>query len=101
MCSLWLDSTPRIASLTASRPSTILRLPLMSRPHTNFIGINESSPQARATSIDDAGRVVEGKVGSFTPKGVVAQLAWMVEALRSRQPTVAAFGVALPGLVNR
>src|SRR5215210_825511 len=101
MCSLWPDSTPRIASLTASRPSTILRLPLMTSPQTNFIGINVSSTQARAALIDDEGRILEGKVGSITPKGMVAQLASMVEELRSRQATVSAIGVALPGLVNR
>jgi len=73
----------------------------MSSPQTNFIGINVSSTQARAALIDDEGRILEGKVGSITPKGMVAQLASMVEELRSRQATVSAIGVALPGLVNR
>src|SRR5215207_5734944 len=73
----------------------------MSSPQTNFIGINVSSTQARAALIDDEGRILEGKVGAITPKGMVAQLAAMVEELRSRQAAVSAIGVALPGLVNR
>ena len=73
----------------------------MSTPRTNFIGINVSDTQARATLIDDQGRILEKKVGDITPKNTVAQLAAMVEELRTRSETVLAMGVALSGLVNR
>ena len=73
----------------------------MSTARTNFIGINVSGTQARAALIDDEGRILEARVGDITPKNTAAQLAAIVEELRSRQETVSAIGVALPGLVNR
>jgi Transcriptional regulator/sugar kinase len=73
----------------------------MSTPRTNFIGINVTGTQARAALIDDEGRMIQGKVSDITPKNTVAQLAAMVEQLRSGERTVSAIGVAFPGLVNR
>ena len=73
----------------------------MSTPRTNFIGINVSGTHARAALIDDEGRIIKGNVSDITPKNSIAQLAAMVEELRSGQGTVSAIGVALPGLVNR
>ena len=74
---------------------------LMSTPRTNFIGINVSGTQARAALIDDDGRIIQSNVSDITPKNTVAQLAAMVEQLRSGKGNISAIGVALPGLVNR
>ena len=73
----------------------------MSTPRTNFIGINVTGTQARAALIDGEGRIIQGKVSDITPKNTVAQLAAMVEQLRSGERNVSAIGVAFPGLVNR
>src|ERR1051325_338785 len=73
----------------------------MSTPRTNFIGINVSGTQARAALIDDDGRIIQSNVSDITPKNTVAQLAAMVEQLRSGKGNISAIGVALPGLVNR
>jgi glucokinase len=73
----------------------------MSTPRTNFIGINVTGTQARAALIDNEGRIIQGKVSDITPKNTVAQLAAMVEQLRSGEGNVSAIGVAFPGLVNR
>ena len=73
----------------------------MSTPQTHFIGINVSGTQARAALVDSEGAVVEGRFGEVAPKQLVQELAAMVEDLGSRNVSVAAIGVAIPGLVNR
>src|SRR5215217_8488464 len=73
----------------------------MTTPRTNFIGINVSGTQARAALVDHDGSILETIVGEVVPKQLIPQLAALVEDLRSRQGTVAAIGVAIPGLVNR
>jgi glucokinase len=73
----------------------------MSTPQTNFIGIYVSGTQARAALVDSEGAVIESKVAEVTPKGLIPQLALMVEELRGSRGSVAAIGVAIPGLVNR
>ena len=73
----------------------------MTTPRTNFIGINVSGTQARAALVDQAGALVETKVSEFAPKQLIPQLAAMVEDLGSPRGTIAAIGVAIPGLVNR
>ncbi|HEX6719637.1 MAG TPA: ROK family protein, partial [Pyrinomonadaceae bacterium] len=73
----------------------------MTSPRTNFIGINVSGTQARAALVDYDGTLLESKSGEVTPKQLIPQLAEMVRDLRSREVSVGAIGVALPGLVNR
>jgi glucokinase len=87
------------------RPRSFFRLSPgllnMSTPQTHFIGINVSGTQARAALVDSEGAVIEGKFGEVAPKQLVQELAAMVEDLRSRNVSVGAIGVAIPGLVNR
>jgi glucokinase len=72
----------------------------MTTPKSNFIGINVSGTQTRAALVDRDGAVIDTKAGQFAPKELVPQLAAMVEELAPRG-SVAAIGVAIPGLVNR
>jgi glucokinase len=72
----------------------------MSTPGSNFIGINVSGIQARAALIDQSGTLINTKVAEVAPKELIPQLAAMVEELGSRS-SIAAIGVAIPGLVNR
>jgi glucokinase len=73
----------------------------MTTPRSNFIGIYVSGTHVRAALIDDQGSIVEGKVGDVAPKTLIPQLTAMVDDLRAKADTVAAIGVAIPGLVNR
>ena len=73
----------------------------MSTSPTNFIGINVSGTQARAALVSHDGSLLETRVGDVTPKELIPQLATLVEDLGSKRGTVAAIGVAIPGLVNR
>ena len=81
--------------------STRTRLVKMTTPPTNYIGINVSGTQARAALVNHEGALLETRVGEVTPNQLIPQLAAMVEDLGSRRGTVAAIGVAIPGLVNR
>ena len=72
----------------------------MSTPESKFIGINVSGIQARAALIDQNGTLINTKVAEVAPKQLIPELAAMVEELGSRS-SIAAIGVAIPGLVNR
>src|ERR1041384_6131797 len=72
----------------------------MSTPGSKFIGINVSGIQARAALIDQTGTLINTKVAEVAPKQLIPQLAAMVDELGSRS-SIAAIGVAIPGLVNR
>jgi len=72
----------------------------MSTPESKFIGINLSGIQARAALIDQSGTLINTKVAEVAPKQLIPQLAAMVEELGSRS-SIAAIGIAIPGLVNR
>ena len=72
----------------------------MSTPGSKFIGINVSGIQARAALIDQNGTLLNTKVAEVAPKQLIPQLAAMVEEIGSRD-SIAAMGVAIPGLVNR
>src|ERR1041384_4589198 len=72
----------------------------MTTPPTNFIGINVSGTQARASLVDRSGALIETKIAEVTPKELIPQLALVVEDLARSRP-VASIGVAIPGLVNR
>ena len=72
----------------------------MSTPESKFIGINISGIQARAALIDQNGTLLNTKVAEVAPKQLIPQLAAMVEEFGSRS-SIAAIGVAIPGLVNR
>ena len=73
----------------------------MTNPRTHFIGINVSGTQARAALVDSEGTLIDGRVGEVTPKQLIPELAAIVEELRSPDVTIAAIGIAIPGLVNR
>src|ERR1044072_3375644 len=73
----------------------------MTTPSPKFIGINVSGTQARAALVNPEGALVETRVAEVTPKELIPQLAPMVEDLGSKRGSVAAIGVAIPGLVNR
>jgi len=72
----------------------------MTTPPTNFIGINVSGLHVRAALVDEHGSIIEGRIAGVA-KELIPQLAAMVEDLRSLPGSVAAIGVAVPGLVNR
>ena len=72
----------------------------MTTPGSNFIGINVSGTQARAALVDRDGAVINTRAAEFAPKELIPQLAAMVEELGPRG-SIAAIGVAIPGLVNR
>jgi glucokinase len=72
----------------------------MTTPPTNFIGINVSGEHVRAALVDEHGSIIQGRIGGIS-KELIPQLAAMTEDLRSLTGSVAAIGVAIPGLVNR
>jgi glucokinase len=72
----------------------------MTTPPTNFIGINVSGSHVRAALVDEHGSIIEGRIAGVA-KELIPQLAAIVEDLRSLPGSVAAIGVAVPGLVNR
>ncbi len=73
----------------------------MTTPRKNFIGMNVSGTSVRAALVDDAGRVVEHREAQITSDNIVPQLATIAGDLHPALGTVAALGVAIPGLVNR
>ena len=73
----------------------------MTTPRKNFIGINVSGSMIRAALVDEHGRVIERVETQVSSENIVPQLATIAGDLRPALGTVAALGVALPGLVNR
>ena len=73
----------------------------MTTPRKNFIGINVSGSKIRAALVDEQGRVIERVEAAVSSQNIVPQLATITGDLRPALGTVAAMGVALPGLVNR
>ncbi|HEV2834035.1 MAG TPA: ROK family protein [Pyrinomonadaceae bacterium] len=73
----------------------------MTTPRKNFIGINISGAHIRAALVDDQGRIVERREAEVSSENIVPQLATIASDLRPALGTVAALGVALPGLINR
>ena len=73
----------------------------MTTPRKNFIGINVSGSKIRAALVDEHGRVIERVETQISSENIVPQLATIAGDLRPALGTVAALGVALPGLVNR
>lgn len=73
----------------------------MTTPATNFIGINVSGMHVRAALVDNDGRISERRDADITPETMVSQLAEIAAQLRSSRDSVAALGIAIPGLVNR
>ena len=73
----------------------------MTTPRKNFIGINVSRTTIRAALVDEQGRVIQRVETQVSSENIVPQLATITGDLRPALGTVAALGVALPGLVNR
>jgi glucokinase len=73
----------------------------MTTPRKNYIGINVSGSKIRAALVDEQGRVIERVDAGVSSENIVPQLATIAGDLRPALGTVAALGVALPGLVNR
>lgn len=73
----------------------------MTTPRKNFIGINVSGSHLRAALIDEQGRVIERREAEVSSNNIVPQLATIAGDLRPALGTVAAIGIAIPGLVNR
>ena len=73
----------------------------MTTPRKNFIGINVSGSMIRAALVDEHDRVIERVETQVSSESIVPQRATIVGDLRPALGTVAALGVALPGLVNR
>jgi glucokinase len=73
----------------------------MTTPRKNYIGINISGGKIRAALVDEFGRVIERVDSQVASDNIVPQLATIAGDLRPALGTVAALGVAIPGLVNR
>jgi len=73
----------------------------MTTPRKNFIGINVSGASLRAALVDEQGRVIERRETEVSSDNIVPQLATIAGDLRPALGTVAAIGIAIPGLVNR
>ena len=73
----------------------------MTTPRKNFIGINVAGSKIRAALVDEQGRVIERVETEISSENIVPQLATIAGELRPALGTVAALGVAIPGLVNR
>ena len=73
----------------------------MTTPRKNFIGINVSGASLRAALVDEQGRVIERRESEVSSDNIVPQLATIAGDLRPALGTVAAIGIAIPGLVNR
>lgn len=73
----------------------------MTTPRKNYIGINISGSKIRAALVDEEGRVIERREAEVSSENIVPQLATISGDLRPALGTVAALGVAIPGLVNR
>jgi glucokinase len=73
----------------------------MTTPRKNFIGINVSGSKVRAALVDELGRIIERIETQLSSENIVPQLATIAGDLRPALGTVAALGVAIPGLVNR
>lgn len=73
----------------------------MTTPRKNYIGINVSRAKIRAALVDEQGRIIERVEAEVSSENIVPQLATIAGDLRPALGTVAALGLALPGLVNR
>src|SRR5262245_2316035 len=73
----------------------------MTTPRKNFIGINISGSHIRAALVDETGRIIERREADISSENIVPQLATIAGDLHPALGTVAAVGVALPGLINR
>lgn len=73
----------------------------MTTPRKNFIGINITGSHIRAALVDDQGRIIERREADISSENIIPQLATIAGDLRPALGTVAAIGVALPGLINR
>lgn len=72
-----------------------------SESQTSFIGIDLSGPSARAAIVSNEGKIGERREAPIEDNDPVSQVARLVSDLRNVDPSVAAMGLAIPGLVNR
>jgi len=68
---------------------------------TSFIGIDLCGAKLRAAVVSDKGTVGERREAELQRDSVVAQVASIVNDLRSAAGNIGGIGIAIPGLVNR
>ena len=66
-----------------------------------FIGIDLSGREMRAALVGDDGKLIDHREATIEHERVVEQVAQVVSELRGAASTIAAVGMAIPGLVNR
>ncbi len=95
-----LDYASFVFNIRRSR-ERFLRMTTPSRPQPSFIGIDLSGPNLRAAIVGDDGQIGERREEPIEADKLVVQVARVVKQLRGIDASVAALGVAIPGLVNR
>jgi glucokinase len=68
---------------------------------TSFVGIDLSGPVIRVTVIEHDGRVIESHEAPKESERIVEQLSHLTNGLKAGNKSIAAIGIAIPGLVNR
>ena len=68
---------------------------------SSFIGIELSGSKLRAATVNREGVIGERREAQLQKDGLVGQVAQLVKDLAQTEKTIAAVGIAIPGLVNR
>ena len=67
----------------------------------NFIGIELCGPKLRAATVDNEGVIRERREEPLDKNDLIAQIAQVVNDLRTVSNEIGSIGIAIPGLVNR
>ena len=67
----------------------------------NFIGIELCGPKLRAATVDNEGVIRERREEPLDKNDLIAQIARVVNDLRTVSNEIGSVGIAIPGLVNR
>lgn len=68
---------------------------------SSFIGIELSGSKLQAATVNREGVIGERREAQLQKDGLVGQVAQLVKDLAQTEKTIAAVGIAIPGLVNR
>jgi glucokinase len=68
---------------------------------SSFIGIELSGSKLRAATVNREGVIGERREAQLQKDGLVGQVAQLVKDLAQTEKSIAAVGIAIPGLVNR